>query len=64
MKKIIVIAGCSVSSVVCCLASWKICEAGLNSWPWFLITGILILFLAGGIANSTTPSEPEEKYNV
>ena len=58
MKTIAAIAGCAASGVICCLAAWKICEAGISSWPWFLLTGILILFAGGGLAH-TKDEEPE-----
>jgi hypothetical protein len=51
MKTIVAITGCAVSGIICCLAAWKICEAGISSWPWFLLTGILILFVSGGLAH-------------
>lgn len=59
MKTIVAIIGCAASGIVCCLAAWKICEAGISSWPWFLLTGILILFVSGGLAHKDKNEEPE-----
>jgi len=57
MTKIIAIAGCSISSVVCFFGAWKLCEVGVGSWFWFLLTGILIALVTGGVANHPNNSE-------
>lgn len=64
MKKITAIAGCGGSGIICCLAAWKICEAGISSWPWFLLSGILILFLTAGIAQGKDQESNTVEFKV
>jgi len=60
MKKIIAVLGCSISSVICCLAAWKICEAGMGQWPWFLVSAIMLLFLTGAVSGVGNKEEDDE----
>jgi hypothetical protein len=50
MKTIITVTGCAISGTICCFGAWKLCESGIGYWPWFLLTGFLILFVSGGFA--------------
>ena len=58
MRKPLASLTTGIAGIVCFIGAWKICEAGNNNWPWFLLAGSAAVFLSCAVA--AVPEEEKE----
>ena len=58
MKKMLASLTTGIAGIICFIGAWKICESENPNWPYFLVMGIIVIFLACAIA--AVPEDEKE----